>query len=235
MRIAGILILLLGLILVVAGIAMVVSSVFALKSSVEEFMESRVVKSVPLTVDQPTTSALIDVNKEKMCQIVVQADLSGTDVEEKQTGADTSYQLEYKIPLEVEVFDDKGNSIYQESRTLDGEGFVMTLNRSVTEDGGSETPRVMLGTFQPPASGKVSLTATIGKNRGGDIAIKSAQVDVLDNVTQSAGQAAGGLLGICCGGPTVSGFGLLLLIIGAIISLAARTRSAPPPPGQTIT
>lgn len=131
MRIAGILILVLGLVLVVAGIAMVVSSVFALKSSVEEFMESRVAKSVPLTVEQPTTSALIDVNTEKMCQIVVQADLSGTDVEENQTGADTSYQLEYKIPLEVEVFDEKGNSIYQESRTLDGNGIVMTDRKSV--------------------------------------------------------------------------------------------------------
>lgn len=234
MKTAGILILVLGLVLVVAGVGMVVSSVFMLKSSVESALESRIVKTVPLAVDQSVTSDPIEVNREKLCQIVVQADLSGTDVKEHTTGPDTNYQLDYNIPFEVEVFDDAGKSIHRESSTLSGSGFVMTQNRSVTEAGGDETPRIMLGTFQAPASGKLSLTAKIGQNQGGDIEIKAAQVDVLDNVSQSAATAAGSM-GMCCGGPAVAGFGVLLLIIGAIISLVGRSGPAPPPampPGQ---
>jgi hypothetical protein len=234
MKTAGILILVLGLIMIVSGIGMVVGSVFMLKSSVESAMESRVVKTVPLTVDESVTSDPIDVNREKLCQIAFQADLTGTDVKEKTIGDDVSYQLDYSIPFEVEVFDDTGKSIHRENSTLSSSGFILTHNRNVDEDGGSETPRIMLGTFQAPASGKLSVTAKVGKNQGGDIEIQAAQVDVLDNVSQSAATAAGGM-GMCCGGPAVSGLGLVLLIIGAIISLAARSRPAPPPgtpPGQ---
>ena len=80
----------------------------------------------------------------------------------------------------------------------------------------------MLGTFQPPASGKVSVTAKIGQNQGGDIQIDAAQVDVLDNVAQDAAAVAAGGLGMCCGGPAVSGIGLVMLIIGAIAVLFFR-------------
>lgn len=228
MKTAGLLILFLGLILVVAGIGMVVGSVFMFKSSMESALESRVVKTIPLEVDQSVTSEPIEVNAERKCQIVVQADLRGTDVKESKTGTESSYQLDYNIPLEVEVFDDAGKSIHRENRTLTGDGFVMTLNRSVDEDGGDETQRIVLGTFPAPAAGKLSVTAKIGKNQGPDIEIQAAQVDVVDNVSASAETAAGGL-GMCCGGPAVSGFGIVLLIVGAIMSLVARSRPAPPP------
>ena len=233
MRTAGLLILLLGLIMVVGGIAMVVSSVFVMQSAVQSAMESRVVKEIPLTVDQSVTSEPIQVSTAKKCQLAVQADLTGTDVRESKTGDDTTYHLDYSIPLEVEVFDDTGKSIHSENRTLSSGGFVMTQNHSVDEDGGSETPRIMLGIFPPPASGKVSVTAKIGKNAGDKIEIEAAQIDVLDNVAQDAASAAAGGMGMCCGGPAVSGLGLLLLIIGAIISLVAR--SSPRPPVQPYT
>ncbi|HUE70683.1 MAG TPA: hypothetical protein VMP01_07315 [Pirellulaceae bacterium] len=234
MKTAGVLILVLGLILVIAGIGMVVGSVFMVQSAFQGMMESRVVKTIPLTVDQSVTSEPIEVSTEKKCQIAVQADLTGTDVKENKTGPDTTYQLDYSIPFEVEVFDDAGKSIHSEKRTLTSSGFVMTHNRAVDEDGGSETPRIMLGTFPAPASGKLSVTAKIGKNQGRDIEIQAAQVDVVDNVSASAETAASGV-GMCCGGPAVAGFGVLLLIIGAIVSLVGRSGPAPPPgmpPGQ---
>jgi hypothetical protein len=228
MKAAGLVILILGLILVVSGIGMVVGSVFLIKASVESALESRVVKTIALTVDEPASSEPIDVNREKKCQIVVQADLSGTDVKRETHGDDVDYHLDYNIPFECEVFDDAGQSIHRESSTLSGSGFRMTLNSDVDKEGGSETPRIMLGTFDAPPSGKLTVKAKLGKNQGGDIEIKAAQVDVLDNVTASGAQAAGGV-GMCCGGPAVSGLGVLLLIIGAIISLASRSRRAPPP------
>ena len=228
MKAAGLVILILGLILVVSGIGMVVGSVFLIKASVESALESRVVKTIALTADEPTSSEPIDVNREKKCQIVVQADLTGTDVKRETHGNDVDYHLDYNIPFECEVFDDAGQSIHRESSTLSGSGFRMTLNSDVDKDGGSETPRIMLGTFNAPASGKLTVKAKLGKNQGGDIEIKAAQVDVLDNVTASGAQAAGGV-GMCCGGPAVSGLGVLLLIIGAIISLASRSRPASPP------
>jgi hypothetical protein len=234
MRTAGILLLLLGLVLLFAGVAMFIGAFFVFGEFAKSAMESRVVKTVPLTVDQSVTSEPIPVNSERMCQIAVQADLTGTDVKESTQGTDTTYQLDYSIPFEVEVFDDAGKSIHRENTTLSSTGFVMTYNRSVNEDGGTETPRIMLGTFPAPASGKVSVTAKIGKNEGGDVEIQAAQVDVLDNVSANSAAAAGSM-GMCCGGPAVSGLGLVLLIVGAIISLVARSRPAPPPGqwGQT--
>lgn len=232
MKTAGILILVLGLILIVSGIGMVVGSVFLLKSSVESALESRVAGSLPLTAGQTATSDPITVNREKMCQIVVQVDLSGTDVERNTQGSDVTYHLDYNLPFECEVFDDAGQSIHRESSTLAGSGFRSFINSSVDEDGGSETIRMMLGTFQAPASGKLSATAKVGTNIGGDVQVQSAQLDVLDNVSASGATAASGM-GMCCGGPAVAGFGLVLLLIGAVVTLAARASAPPPPPGGT--
>lgn len=223
MKAAGIVTLLLGLVLLVAGVGMFIGSFFVIGASVKSAMESRVVKTIDLTVDQSTTSDPIEVDTKNMCQIVFEADLSGTRVKEDRQGDRVSYHLDYDIPFECEVFDGAGQSIHRESRTLSSSGFRMWSNSAVNEDGGSETVRIMLGTFPAPTSGKLSVTAKASANAEEGIEIESAQVDVLDNVTASGAQAAGGF-GMCCGGPAVAMIGLVLLILGAVMGLASRSR-----------
>ena len=224
MKTAGLGILLLGLLMVLGGIGMFVGGFFMFGSSVKSAMESRVAGTLPLQVGQSATSDPIEVNPQQRCQIVFQADLSGTSVKRSQQGDQTTYHLDYNLPFECEVFDESGKRIHRESSTLSGSGFRIWLNSDVDEDGGSETVRMLLGTFPAPPSGKVSVTAKVSPNSGGDIAIDSARVDVLDNVTTSGGAAAGGL-GMCCGGPAVAMLGLVLLIVGAIMSLTSRSRT----------
>lgn len=230
MKTTGIVLLLLGLLLVVGGIGMFVGGFLLFGSFAKSAMESRVVGSLPLTPGQTATSDPITVNHEKMCQIVLQVDLSGTDVKRNTQGSDVTYHLDYNLPLECEVFDDAGQSIHRESSTLAGSGFRTFINTSVDEDGGTETIRMMLGTFPAPASGKLSATAKLGTNIGGDVQVQAAQLDVLDNVSASGATAASGM-GMCCGGPAVAGFGLVLLLVGAVVTLASRASAPPPPPG----
>lgn len=229
MKATGIVLLLMGLLLVVGGIGMFVGGFLLFGSFAKSAMESRVAGSLPLTPGQTATSDPIMVNREKMCQIVLQVDLSGTDVKRTTQGNDDVYHLDYNLPLECEVFDDAGQSIHRESSTLAGSGFRSFINSSVDQDGGSETVRMMLGTFQAPASGKLSATAKLGANIGGDVEVEAAQLDVLDNVSASGAAAASGM-GMCCGAPAVVGLGLVLLLVGAIITLASRASAPPPPP-----
>jgi hypothetical protein len=222
MKSAGIIVLVLGLLMLIAGVGMFVGSFFVIGSSVKSAMESRVAGTLPLKVEESVTSEPMAVDSQHRCQIVFQADLSGTSVKRDNQGGNPSYHLDYNLPFECEVFDETGKRIHRESSTLSGGGLRMWFNSSVDEDGGSETVRMLLGTFPAPASGKLSVTAKVGANSGGDVQIESAQVDVLDNVTTSGATAAGGL-GMCCGGPAVAMIGLVMLIVGAVMSLTSRS------------
>lgn len=209
-----------GVALIVLGVAGIVVSIVLFASSVSRALEARQAASIPIAVGKETTTGVIQVDTDRLCQIAVQIDVQSDSVQEKrdeQRDGKLQYALRYEFPARYTVLDENGKTIHEESAKVSwhGSGTRLTTFSEVNARGGRATVEQSLEKFEVPTPGKIRVRVLLGPDKVYQAKAKDVHLNVYDNVSPQAGRLIGGC-GLICASPALVLLGVVLTVVGVM-------------------
>lgn len=206
----------LGLALILLGLVLTGVSALLFGGSIYRAFNSRQVAAIPIEAGGDVQSDAMTLDRSRLAQVSLALDVQSDSVQEETQFDEREYNLRYRFPLKVEVFDEAGELVHGESVVADWDGgFRSTSSSHVTDQGGRIVVRHHFGKFEPPATGVIRVHAELGEDTVYDARAESAQVIVYDNVTQQGPWVFGAFAG-CCSGPLLVVVGAVLLFVGLV-------------------
>jgi len=207
--------------LVIVGVLFLVGSVALFGFSITRAIEAKQVASIPIEIGEQTTTDVINVDTERLCQIELAATVSSDSVQEEDEhqfeGDDPDFELRYDFPFEFTVLNADGKNLTSGSDRLHwNEGMRSSMGGIVDAEGGTLHVEHSYDKFEVPPPGRIQVEVEVDPDTTYGAEAKNLKLNIYDNVSAQGASVFGGFTMLCFG-PLLIGTGLVVFVIGLLI------------------
>ncbi len=214
----------LGITILLVGMAMFLTSCFLFALVPIRSAAANKAMTVPVEIGEKITTDFVNVDTSRLCSIsfdvTVRSDKVHTNTSrDPQTRKEKKeYKLQYNFPVSYRVLDADENVIHFQTTKIAWNSSVRTGGGEVDgPQGGRTTVGHHFDKFKVNEPGRIQVEAEIQPDSEYEAVLESANLIVYDNVSKHGRSLVGGCAMIC--------FAPLLIILGAILTIAGFARS----------
>jgi hypothetical protein len=199
----------------IVGLFFLVTSLILFGASIWRATIANEVASIPFNCGEKKKTGIIVVDTDKYCMLAITFDFVSTSVKEKKEFDKIEYMPRYRFPVSYKIWDNKENSILEETRiaSWNADRITSISHKDVNNTGGAAVIRHNFSKFKVQPPGQIIVEVEVGPDSSYQAEIQSLELKIYDNVSKHSKSVWGGCFLFFVGAVTLIA-GIILLVTG---------------------